>query len=165
MQTSLNVTSLDGSNKKSTKSITYINPNATNAELKTLAQKFNAISTNEYQDAERIDRQSVEETSPTKQEPTLEVTLSAEQLTGGWGFNGEITYDGDGKLSANPIMTNTSSQNGLFTNVYDYGNGEYNLNAMLYSGGYHSTSFQIELSASEGTNYSAKTVTVNASIN
>lgn len=68
MQTSLNVTSIDSNNKKSTKSITYVNPNATNAELKTLAQKFNAISTNEYQDAERIDRQSVEESKP---QPTL----------------------------------------------------------------------------------------------
>ena len=79
MQTSLNVTSLDGSNKKSTKSITYVNPDATNSELKTLAQKFNAISTNEYQDAERIDRQSVEESAKTV--PTLTVgewsTISA----------------------------------------------------------------------------------------
>lgn len=62
MQVSLNITSLDSSNNKKSKSLTYINPNATNAELKIAAQKFTAISRNEYIDAERIERMSVEET-------------------------------------------------------------------------------------------------------
>lgn len=91
MQTSLNVTSIDGSNKKSTKSITYVNPEATNAELKTLAQKFNAISTNEYQDAERIDRQSVEE--PSKHTPTFTVgtwsTISANAVQATYEYSEE----------------------------------------------------------------------------
>lgn len=61
MQVSLNIISLDSSHNKKTKSLTYINPNATNAQLETAAQKFNAISSNTYIDAERISRQSVSE--------------------------------------------------------------------------------------------------------
>ena len=81
MQTNLNVTSLDGENKKSTKAITFVNSNSTNAQLKTLAQKFTAISSNTYQDAERINRMSVEEPySPPvpKQTPTLSVTSTSD---------------------------------------------------------------------------------------
>ena len=61
MQVSLNITSIDSSQNKKSKSLTYINPNATNAQLQTAAQKFTAISSNTYIDAERITRQSVSE--------------------------------------------------------------------------------------------------------
>ena len=69
MQVSLNITSIDSSQNKKTKGLTYINPEATNAELKTAAQKFNAISRNQYLDAERIERMSVDEVVPGNTSP------------------------------------------------------------------------------------------------
>lgn len=69
MQVSLNITSIDSSQNKKTKGLTYINPEATNAELKTAAQKFNAISQNQYLDAERIERMSVDEVVPINTSP------------------------------------------------------------------------------------------------
>lgn len=70
MQTSLNITYADSSQNKSTKSLTYINPAATNAQLDTAASLFSAISNNTYIDAERIDRTNVKEAQPSKPEPT-----------------------------------------------------------------------------------------------
>ena len=66
MQTNLNVIGYDTlNNKKTTKAITYVNSNATNAQLKTLAQKFTAISQHiTYTDAQRVITMSVEETYP-----------------------------------------------------------------------------------------------------
>lgn len=48
-------------NEKKQKSITYINPNATNANLKTLAQGITALTISSYIDAYKVLKQSVDE--------------------------------------------------------------------------------------------------------
>lgn len=99
MQTSLNITYADSSLKKSTKSLTYINPEATNTQLETAASLFSAISQNDYVGAERIDRMNVTEPSPyptPKTEPTFNVTASSAN-----DHFHNFDYDGDGELSAN----------------------------------------------------------------
>ena len=55
-KTSLTMTMRDQGLKESTKSLTYINPNATDQQLLQTAILFSRISTNEFIAAERIDR-------------------------------------------------------------------------------------------------------------
>ena len=94
MQTSLNITYADSSLKKSTKSLTYINPEATNAQLETAASLFSAISQNNYVGAERIDRIDVSEPEPT---PTVkpDATITA---TATYNTNVIINYSGEATL-------------------------------------------------------------------
>lgn len=146
MQTSLNITSVDSNNNKQTKSLTYINPNASNAELKTAAQKFNAISQNTYTEADRIIKMSVEESyNPApKTEPTLSIgtwTLTQDTIQ---GAQAQITYNGDGEL-----YTNSDKLSRII-------NGEPNY---IFIGA--QSNFSGTLHATEGNNYTAKTITFN----
>ena len=94
MQTSLNITYADSSLKKSTKSLTYINPEATNAQLETAASLFSAISQNDYVGAERIERIDVSEPEPTptvKPDPTFTPSYAG-------GHNISYTYTGEATM-------------------------------------------------------------------
>ena len=74
--------------KKLQKTITNVNPEATNANLETFAQMFNGLSTNDYGETNRVKKQLTTEPDGTsKTEPTLTV-----------GSDGAITYNGDGEL-------------------------------------------------------------------
>ena len=85
MDTSL-IINATNSGKKIQKAITNINPEKDNATLKTFAQKVNALTTNEYIDATRVNKMSVNESSAGKPEPTFTIS------------NGAYTYDGDGDI-------------------------------------------------------------------
>lgn len=63
MDTSL-IISATQAGKRVTKAITNINPEKENAVLKTFAQKVNALTTNIYVDATRVNKMSVEEEDP-----------------------------------------------------------------------------------------------------
>ena len=54
--TSLKITSTTPQQKKITTSITYVNPNIKNSELKQLGQKLNALTNNTYEESTRIDQ-------------------------------------------------------------------------------------------------------------
>lgn len=58
-QTSITITVTDSSDKKATKSLTYVNPQASDAQLYQTAQLFTAISNNNFIGAERIDRKTL----------------------------------------------------------------------------------------------------------
>lgn len=68
-KTSLIIESTDQSGKKLSRSVTDIKPDATNEQLRTFAQRFNALSTNTFEDAIRVQRRSVgtEKPAPTFQ--------------------------------------------------------------------------------------------------
>lgn len=141
MQTSLNITSVDATNKQQTKSLTYINPNATNAQLKSAAQKFTAISKNTYSDADRIIKMSVEEPDPSPSSKT-EPTLSIEST-------GAITYNGDGQLFINSSGTDA---NLIFLHIQE------NQISAKNAAGNTPQHYDCIVYASEGTNYAAKSV-------
>ena len=61
METSLVIKSKDTNQKEVTKSLTNINPNVSNANLKTAAQMFTSISSGTYYSATRIDKIDVDE--------------------------------------------------------------------------------------------------------
>lgn len=60
MQVSVNITVADANLNKSTKSLTYVNPEATDAQLYQAAVLFTAISQNSFVSAERIERKVLE---------------------------------------------------------------------------------------------------------
>ena len=171
MQTSLNITYADSSLKKSTKSLTYINPEATNAQLETAASLFSAISQNSYVGAERIDRIDVSEpepTPPTKTEPTLTLGNWQEySISTSKEYRAEITYDGDGELYANIDQgisyDNSAPQIGVA--IKQRVNDTKPYVWLIKIGEKESESYQstLKIYASEGENYVAKefTFTVN----
>lgn len=60
METALNIKSTNTSNKDVSKSISNINPNATNANLYTFAVDFNALSTHSFVNVVRIDKTTLQ---------------------------------------------------------------------------------------------------------
>lgn len=140
MQTTINITSINSAEKKSTKSLTNINPNLSNTQLKQAAQLFTAISDETYKSADRIDRIDIEENYPgTKTEPTLSVSE-----------DGTITYNGDGQLGIN-------LNNNLFGIIQN------NEISAKDNDGFAQNSFSGIILASEGTNYSAKSISFTVS--
>lgn len=141
MQSSLNITTTNSELKKSTKSLTYINPKATNQQLQTAASLFSAISQDAtYVGAERIDRIDVSEPDPSdgKTEPTLTIT--------DYGGLGDYTYNGDGQIFAYVSYADGSPATfSLNRNQKNYtvADGD-------------ETGYTIQICASEGTNYAGK---------
>ena len=79
--------------KKVTKAISNINPEKDNTVLKTFAQKVNALTTNTYVGATRINKQSVEEAStPSGGSGKTEGVITYNDDTH------VVTYNGDGEL-------------------------------------------------------------------
>ena len=56
---SLVIQSTDDSDKKQTNTITNINPEATNEQIKTFAQKIIALTTDSYQGVTKVTKESV----------------------------------------------------------------------------------------------------------
>jgi len=143
METSLVIKSKDTNQKDVTKSLTNINPNIGNTNLKVAAQMFTSISSGTYYDATRINKMNIdEEYAGTKIEPTLTVgSWSAITYQEKNGVQADITYNGDGNLFINTTKLATffgSDPIKLFVGTTD--------------------SFTGTLYASEGTNYAAKAV-------
>lgn len=92
MNSSLIIDATDPTGKKLQKTLAYIHPNATNAQLGEFAQKLMALTTNTYQGATRVKREDVTDPDYTgKPVPTLTLTAS-----GSGSFT--VTYNGDGTL-------------------------------------------------------------------
>ena len=102
MKTSVILTSTDLSGKKLQKTLTNINTNATAAQLKTLAQGLNSLTTNTYVETGRVDK-IVCDLETGKTTPTLTLaTASAAKATvaaAEGAYANEITYNGDGVLT------------------------------------------------------------------
>ena len=56
---SLVISSTDSSAKKQTNTVTYINPTATNEQIRTFAQKIIALTTDSYQGVTKVTKESV----------------------------------------------------------------------------------------------------------
>lgn len=99
MKSSLIINSIDANNQARQKSFPNINPNATDANVCTFAKKVNALTTNEFVSAIRVDKKPLDDSTPepvVKQTPTL--TLS-EFTKDGTTYTATITYNGDGELT------------------------------------------------------------------
>lgn len=135
METSINILSTaDG--KKKQKSITNINPNATNAELSEVGQMINALTTNTYVETVRIDKQNVLEPSPSGGDKTEPIFIVED---------GSYEYNGDGK-----VYGFAYSANGTLSIAIDREEKVWEISGSAGT---------VELYASEGDNYAAKSVT------
>lgn len=83
---------------KQTTSISYVNPNASNSVLKTFAQQLNALTTNTYSAADRIETVNVDTEGSRKQFRNLTVTGAIQGATAIISAN--IQVDG----SVNPAV-------------------------------------------------------------
>lgn len=136
MKTAVNIISIDAKEKKSTKSLTNINPNVSNEQLKQAAQLFTAIGSNTFVEGDRINRINLdEEYKGVKTEPTLSVSE-----------DGTVTYNGDGILS----VRIENYQFGRIT--------EENLIEARNASGSPKDQFSGIIYAAEGTNYAAKSI-------
>lgn len=115
MDTSLIISSTN-SGKKLQKAITNINPDKDNAVLKTFAQKVNALTTNNYVDATRVNKMSVEEEYQQGGGGLLDPQLACNS-------NGDVTFLGNGKCDS----VDTGNSSGLVTEwlIYLESDGTY----------------------------------------
>lgn len=141
METSINIVStLDG--KKKQKSLTNINPSATNEELSAVGQMINALSKNDYVETIRINKQNVLEPAPSggKAEPTFIINN-----------DGSYEYNGDGEIFGYIEGDHLLAIDRTYKTFYvDFLPPEQPDPMMSYT---------VTLYASEGTNYAAKSVT------
>lgn len=141
--TAIIVNATDALGKSAQKSVTNVNPAATNSQLVALGQAINAISNNTYGGTVRIDKTDCD-TETGKPEPTLTV--------GEFGDEGraEVTFNGD----ADKIFAYTYTENGSAqSNVFDEGG-----NLVLTCNSNEEAT--ITLYVPETANFAAKTVTV-----
>lgn len=163
MNTSLNIKMKDTNNKDLQKSITYVSASASSADLLSMAQGLTGLTTNTYESADRIQKINID-TEPfnVKKDPTLEIK-KAQNPTIGMGC--EISYDGDGVLTARVKCSSLDSSThedlgrGFAefdnTGVWAYINNSGDARGYSIVG---AASYSITLSASEGDNYAAKTI-------
>lgn len=157
---SVSITATTQQNKDKTRTLGYVNPEATNEQLQQMAAAYNALSTKVYQNGEKIVRTDLADPEPGtgKQEPTLTATteynaVSARKVT--------ITYNGDGELFFRiepKSMNNASVHWGL-----NQPSGENNNSVFVeFSSGNFDNNVTLKIHATEGTNYAAKTITVDS---
>ena len=156
-KTSAIITYTDANGKAMQKTLTDINPEATNTEIKTFAQKMVGMTDNVYVQTDRVDKINCDsEASPsTKQTPTLTVSSSALSCAGAAGTNFTYSYDGDGQLFTSvPVCTNDQNYaDGLPTFSFDTSQPN---TASVTTKGYQSgKTFQFLFGATETDNYKA----------
>lgn len=163
MNTSLNIKMKDTNNKDLQKSITYVSASASSADLLSMAQGLTGLTTNTYESADRIQKINID-TEPfnVKKEPTLEIKRAQNPAV---GVGCEISYNGDGVLTANVKVSSLASSThedlkrgfAYFDGVGVYAYVDNSGDARGYSI-VGAAAYSITLSASEGDNYAAKTI-------
>ena len=109
-KTSVILTARDESGKDLQKSLTDINPDATNAQLMTFAQKLNSMTKNTYISTTRVDKINCDtEPGDTRPTPTLTLDKTSDTVTNitnamassaanVYAYTISGTYTGDGDL-------------------------------------------------------------------
>lgn len=93
MDTSLIINATTTAGKKAAKAISNINPDKDNTILKTFAQKVNALTTNTYVDATRVNKMSVNEEGGGST-TTLTVNDTELPTKEGLDYHGYVTIEG-----------------------------------------------------------------------
>lgn len=130
-------------NEKKQKSITDINPNASNSDLEVLARGINALTTNIYIGGTKVLKQNISESDSGKITPTLSLTREDNGVVA-------INYNGNGHIYAE---TNNSN---FYVNV-----DENVINIINYDGELPTiTGYTVTVYATETDTYSAKTAQI-----
>lgn len=101
-KTSAIVTYTDNDGKTCQKALSDINPEASNAEIKTFAQKLLGLTDNTYVSTDRVDKVNCDTEADTRLTPTLTISPSSATVAQAQSFDSGdqilVTYDGDGEL-------------------------------------------------------------------
>lgn len=102
----LKIKAKDTSGNALTSTISYVNPALTNAQLSTLAHNLNGLTTNRYEEGQRVETVNID-SAPDKQTPTILTTLTVTSELKGNAFDIDARYTGNA-----PVYTsnNTSIQ-------------------------------------------------------
>ena len=172
LKSSLIIDSVDQNGVKKQKTITNINPEASNVAAKEFAQRFTALSTNEYTGASRVNKMDIDEpymwgggSTVTIAGDTVTVTVAGETIT----VPGEpvtvtveaepVTVQADPKTIPAFNLGEWSASGNNYSAVISYGgDGTLTTNTGTISGSTITVedadgSFAGTISASEGTNY------------
>ncbi len=117
MQRSLSIDSIRTgvyAGKKNTKTLGYVNPDATAAQMQSTVQKYNALSTKIYEDATVVEKYPVDEQTTAKK-IVPQITLGSWRPTTGAGKVADITCTSDATtiLSSTPEAHVAESQGTL----------------------------------------------------
>ena len=151
METSLIVNQTATNNKKIQKTITYANPEASNANLKLFGQKLTGLTTNTFNGADRVNKQDVDEPDSgggsQKLTPTFTLNFDFNNMTGTY------TYNGDGEIFG---YTQTSAQVPDDEEITPYPiTIDREAKTVEVDGDYTGLQGDVWLYASEGENYAA----------
>lgn len=101
-KTSAIVTYTDNAGKTCQKALSDINPDASNAEIKTFAEKLIGLTDNTYVTTDRVDKVNCDTEADTRQTPTLTISPNSAPVSTANNFDSSdeiiVTYDGDGEL-------------------------------------------------------------------
>lgn len=99
-KTSAIVTYTDQDGKTCQKALSDINPEASNAEIKTFAQKLLGLTDNTYVSTDRVDKVNCDtEASDGKLTPNFSLSATSGNLSSSSpNFSSVVTYDGDGTI-------------------------------------------------------------------
>ena len=100
-KTSAIITYTDANGKAMQKTLTDINPEATNTEIKTFAQKMVGMTDNVYVQTDRVDKINCDtEASPVDTRPTPTLTVSNANFSCALNSiaNTSLSYSGDGTI-------------------------------------------------------------------
>lgn len=159
METSLIVNSTTQTNTKKQRSFTSVNPEASNADLQTFAQKVVAMTNNSYSGATRVNKIDVTEPDPSpssKTEPTLTLGPFGSERWGSYR-RAELTYETDGELFSKAFYQNASSETVYLESYPTVVSGVQYL--YVATGVPTGSTATVEVYLSEGQNYAAKKVT------
>ena len=122
MQTKISYEAVDVNNKTISRTINYVNPNASSAEMKAFVQQCLELTTNVYSKSDRVDETNLD-TAVDK--PVATITLATSTATvselktkfaTGANQNYAFTYNGDGTVYC--YLKNQASNNALLAKIY-----------------------------------------------
>ncbi|MBR6888763.1 MAG: hypothetical protein IKN16_10005, partial [Selenomonadaceae bacterium] len=87
-KTSAIVTYTDNDGKTCQKALSDINPDASNAEIKTFAQKLLGLTDNTYVSTDRVDKVNCDTEADTRLTPTLTISPSSATVAQAQSFDG-----------------------------------------------------------------------------
>lgn len=144
--------------KNTTTNITHVNTEATSDQLKGLATRLNAFTTNEYQQADRVNTINVDtEQVPASGKTAPTLTVGDRYSSGSPDYDAcfPITYDGDGTIESLVVGSLTGTANNTFANLGVYENG-----VVKIKGRFTDTFAKVVITATETDNYGSAGITI-----
>lgn len=165
MQTKISYEAVDVNNKTLNRTINYVNPEASAAEMKAFVQQCLELTTNVYSKSDRVDETNLD-TAVDKPAATIGLAISSAtvselktQFAQGSNKNYSFTYNGDGTVYC--YLKNQAANNALIAKIYAT-NNVLSLQSKTTTFDGETTDIpaqEIILFAAETTNYKAATAT------